>query len=103
MVAKCVNPLCFVPFRRLDKGTLFRLETDPLLWASKYRPPEYFWLCDRCTMMMTLCVSSDGSIQTQMLPASGSPGVLPTSPSVSRRNGLWLHSVNLGRGEDEAA
>jgi hypothetical protein len=105
VVAKCANPLCFNPFRRLGKGTLFRLETDPLLWASKYRAPEYFWLCDRCCAAMTLCIGSNGSVETRALSPSGAHLAVPAFPAVSRREGMWLYSISLlrGQGEDEAA
>lgn len=101
MVAKCTNPHCFAPFRRLDKGTLFRLETDPMLWASKHRAPEYFWLCDNCSALMTLGLGSDGAVETRAFSVAGSHRACSAFPAVSRCNGLWLYSVSLLRGQRE--
>jgi hypothetical protein len=45
MLGKCSNPSCSAPFRYLQNGQLFRLESDPVLRTSKFNQPEYFWLC----------------------------------------------------------
>src|SRR5579864_4164604 len=53
MLAKCSNPLCSAPFRYLEVGRLFRVESDPQNPAETRRP-EYFWLCRICSTRMTL-------------------------------------------------
>lgn len=52
MLAKCTNPLCSASSRRLGEGTLFRLETDPILGSGQ--ATGYFWLCEHCSAGMTL-------------------------------------------------
>jgi hypothetical protein len=52
MLAKCVNPLCSAPFRYLEAGRLFRVESDTA--NSGAEQPEYFWLCRTCSASMTL-------------------------------------------------
>ena len=99
MVAKCTNPHCFAPFRRLDRGTLFRLETDPGIGASKHRAPEYFWLCDSCSAVMTLILSDDGTLETCAFSVAGAHRAGSEFPAVSRCHGLWLYSVSLLRGQ----
>jgi len=62
MLSKCANSSCSNSFRYLNKGQLYRMETDcetsvvaPDFAASKpARRIEYFWLCDECAPRMTL-------------------------------------------------
>jgi hypothetical protein len=54
MLAKCVNPSCSTPFRYLEEGRLFRLESDRPLGLPKREKSEYFWLCSLCSRTMTL-------------------------------------------------
>ena len=59
MLAKCANPSCKTAFHRLRDGRLFQMETGlrgPQLVGEK-KPAhkiEYFWLCSRCAIEMTL-------------------------------------------------
>lgn len=62
MPASCANPLCSTPFRRLAEGKLFRLGTDAPIVSSKVRREDYFWLCDRCSLVMTLRLKQDGTV-----------------------------------------
>jgi hypothetical protein len=54
MLAKCVNPSCPAPFRYLEEGRLFRLESDRALGLPSRQKSEYFWLCSPCSRTMTL-------------------------------------------------
>lgn len=68
MVSKCANPSCSASFRFLHEGKVFRIETPPespnadqSLSAKKpARHLEFFWLCDRCSSLMTLAVDKGG-------------------------------------------
>jgi hypothetical protein len=54
MLAKCVNPFCSTPFRYLEEGRLFRLESDRSSGLPNREKSEYFWLCSPCSRTMTL-------------------------------------------------
>ena|SRR5882672_1766421 len=65
MLHKCVNPTCSRPFRRLEEGKLFQVETEDCvpsalprsrsLRASRpFRRVERYWLCDACASSLTL-------------------------------------------------
>ena len=62
MPASCANPLCSTSFRRVAEGKLFRLGTDAPIVASKVRREDYFWLCHRCSLVMTLRLKEDGTV-----------------------------------------
>jgi hypothetical protein len=70
MLGKCSNPSCSAPFRYLRDGKLFRLEADPRLRTSKPNKLEYFWLCDRCSLRMTLRIGDAGGALPVSLPGS---------------------------------
>ena len=65
MLSKCANPSCSASFRYFHQGKLFRVETS--LTASIMNGSagnanagkaaarvEFFWLCDHCSLEMTL-------------------------------------------------
>ena len=59
MLSKCANPACTTPFQYLHEGKLFQFEVSnpgPRLVEenSSARKVEYFWLCGRCAVTMTL-------------------------------------------------
>jgi len=69
MVSKCANPSCSAPFRFLHEGRVFRVETlseslnaaeDNLSTKKPARHLEFFWLCERCSPLMTLAVENGG-------------------------------------------
>jgi len=62
MLHKCANPNCTSPFRNLNQGKLFLVDT-PLAapeskrtrWKVQPRSRiEYYWLCDPCSFSLTL-------------------------------------------------
>ena len=75
VLAKCANPTCSAPFRRLTEGKLFQVETQ---YPSKdERMPrknrlthhvEHFWLCAECAPFVTLAFDQREGILTVPLP-----------------------------------
>jgi len=66
---KCANPSCSTPFRKLNQGKLFLVESDALEKAPPRagrsrltRRIEYYWLCDRCAVIFTLSYQSGRGI-----------------------------------------
>jgi hypothetical protein len=80
MLSKCANPKCTASFRYLHHGKLFRMEVPAALThlndPSEHtrKPPhrtEFFWLCEKCAMQMTLIYNKDLGVTTRLLPALG--------------------------------
>jgi len=72
MISKCMNPSCSAPFRHLADGRLFQLQNDAPATGSKVI--EYFWLCGRCSAVMTLRIARDGKVATSGLPETKNDG-----------------------------
>jgi len=106
MVAKCANPSCSVSFRSLQEGRLFRLEADSGLTpsanscASSESGVEYFWLCSRCSKLMSLGLGQDGTVVTVPLPdcAHRKPEDFAI---ICRHKDKLLRSVNFVRRREE--
>ncbi len=71
MLSKCANPSCFALFRYFHQGKLFRMEVEipeedrntVAGDATKIvRRAEFFWLCDRCAVELTLEYDSRGKV-----------------------------------------
>ena len=90
MLAKCANPACNTPFRRLSEGKLFLLESeskrDPDEFDPRKNKParrvEHFWLCNDCARLVTLTFDTKSGVVTVPLPAGSR---LPLTPEVERR------------------
>ena len=63
MLHKCAHPACPIPFRNLNQGKLFLVDTQPLEDSEARRARrggqpthrvEYYWLCDQCAFAFTL-------------------------------------------------
>ena len=58
MLSKCANPECSEVFRYLHQGKIFHLSPTPEVQAAaEVLSPlmcERFWLCDKCSKVMTL-------------------------------------------------
>jgi len=94
MLSKCANPHCSVPFRRLNEGKLFCLESDQRNSQNKSSRVEYFWLCRSCSFTLTLRFDADGTVTPTPLQAP--PGSrVATSVDLGRERGLFLHSVEF--------
>jgi hypothetical protein len=96
MLAKCTDPSCSAEFRYLHEGNLFRLEIDPTVRPSRAKPTEYFWLCSRCSLAMTLRLKEDGTVGAVLLPepTRGVPDHVAVT-LVDRKNGLMLRSIRF--------
>jgi hypothetical protein len=95
MLAKCVNPMCSTPFRYLESGRLFRLESDPL-GPVRNRAAEYFWLCRNCSGEMTLRIADVGGVE--VIPrheASGRGEDAIPYVQLDRQHGMILNRINL--------
>ena len=79
MLAKCANPACSTPFRRLHEGKLFQVETDFVPKRTNRdreaatktllrRKVEHFWLCGECAPLVTLAFDQKQGVVTVPLP-----------------------------------
>ena len=79
MLSKCANPACSASFHYLREGKLFQIDMNggtapagPQLVSDK-KPPtriEYFWLCARCSTVMTLMMQPGKGVVAVPLPAA---------------------------------
>lgn len=95
MLAKCANPLCTLSFLYLREGKLFKLEPEHN--PAEAKKAEYFWLCSRCSKIMTLCLEIDASVKTILFPdlAKRSTDVANLLP-IKRQQGLLLNCIHAG-------
>ena len=74
MLHKCANPACSSLFRTLSHGKLFLLETDRSAAAitagrvRSLRRMERYWLCDSCSLLLTLIFERGRGMVTVPLP-----------------------------------
>lgn len=94
MLSKCANPHCSVPFRRLNEGKLFCLESEQRNSQHKSSRVEYFWLCRSCSFTMTLRFDADGAVAPTPLQTPPVPR-LATSVDLGRQRGVFLRSVEF--------
>jgi len=89
MLYKCANPACVKPFRRLDEGKLFQVETEYFPASERQALPakrgrmlrhhiERYWLCDSCSSTLTLTFEQGRGISTIPLQVKGNR--LPSIP-----------------------
>ena len=82
MLYKCANPACAKPFRRLDEGKLFQVETEyfpaserQALTSKRGRMLrhhiERYWLCDSCSSTLTLTFEQGRGVSTIPLQVEG--------------------------------
>ena len=80
MVSKCANPACSELFRYLHEGKIFHLCPTPQVEEATegFAPSLYerFWLCDRCSKIMTL-VWGGTEVKLVPLPKQHSPSPSP--------------------------
>jgi len=96
MLAKCANPPCFASFRRLEWGTLFRLESDVVASQSRLTIPEYYWLCPNCSQEMTLRIDRKTGVRV-VRQREKTPGESESSRFVplDRHDGLLLNGIKF--------
>ncbi len=92
MLYKCANPACARPFRRLDEGKLFQVETEffPASESRQALPSrrgrmlrhhiERYWLCDECCLTLTLTFEQGRGISTIPLPNQVEGNRVPRIP-----------------------
>ena len=57
MVSKCANPACSAPFHYLREGKLFEVDSRESSAVGERKPirrVEFFWLCGRCSAVLTV-------------------------------------------------
>lgn len=75
MLYKCANPNCSNPFRRLDQGRLFQVETEYPSASTEtrsYRPRashpvrrvDRYWLCEQCASFLTITCEKGRGVVT---------------------------------------
>lgn len=76
MLDKCANPTCSETFRKLRDGRVFVIEVDIYQSGASGPPrrPQYFWLCNSCSRIMTVTVDKDKRVQVMPLPGSAPAG-----------------------------
>ena len=81
VLRKCANPACSNRFRHLNRGKLFQLETQFFpISVSRYLTPkrkiklprrvEHYWLCDPCSLLLTLAFDKGRGMITVPRPAA---------------------------------
>ena len=78
MLGKCANPACLESFRKLGSGKLFAFESTTKVGPAKIPPnsgiakagetPRFFWLCETCSMTLTLGLDAAGELTLQRIP-----------------------------------
>lgn len=97
MLSKCANPACAQPFRHLDEGKLFQVETE-YFPASACRPAlphrrgrilrhhvERYWLCDHCSSTLTLAFERGRGVSIIPLPDQAKRSPAPSLPIAAMR------------------
>ena len=99
MVAKCVNPSCSSTFHSLDRGSLFRIDSD-LPRPNSVRLHEYFWLCEDCSENMTVRLDDEAGLKLIYFhdECQPSPDTGSYSWPIDRRDGLLLMRVAFQEG-----
>ena len=72
MLSKCANPDCGATFHYLGEGKLYEIKVDrdrdPQPFKMSAGRAERFWLCDRCSSLMTLAVDASKKVILMPLP-----------------------------------
>lgn len=72
MLSKCANPECGATFHYLGQGKLYEIrgdaKTGPQAVKKAAGRSERFWLCDKCSNMMTLAVDAAKKVVLMPLP-----------------------------------
>jgi hypothetical protein len=86
VLRKCANPACSNQFRHLNLGKLFQIETQFFpVSESRYlttkrranspRRVEHYWLCDPCSLLLTLAFDEGRGMITVPLPSAPGKGM----------------------------
>jgi hypothetical protein len=100
MLSKCANPECSEVFRYLHQGKIFLLSPTPeVQMATENACPslyERFWLCDRCSKLMTVVWAGTGA-KLVSLPSATAPGPSSLPPAPERAFGNDVRNRLRGR------
>jgi hypothetical protein len=75
MITKCANPSCPSIFQHLRGGALFLVGPPPLThedntnFQESCRQSEYFWLCERCALTMTIVSDRTDDPRMKVVPS----------------------------------
>ena len=82
MLQKCANPECGTSFRKLGSGKLFAFESMKLGNSAHIRSDKsnaktdrshvLFWLCDACSLTLTIGLDARGQVTLRSVPAVAS-------------------------------
>ena len=75
MLSKCANPECSTQFRHLRDGKLFQVQSQYFSRSSDQnrRPSRYvehYWLCNECSLRLTLAFDRERGMITVPLSAT---------------------------------
>lgn len=71
MVSRCANPACDARFKYLREGRLFQFPgANPATRISASGVIEFWWLCPRCCLSMTLVENGTQGVKLVPLPRS---------------------------------
>jgi hypothetical protein len=94
MLSKCSNPSCSALFSHLQDGKLFSLESVPVLDHCAAKRVEHFWLCENCSLTMSLRLAKDERVVVPLpRPFRSVPGEVSVVSS-DRKKGLLLRTVS---------
>jgi hypothetical protein len=75
VLAKCLNPACWAPFRYLHEGRVFNIElSSDGDDRNPVRKIEHFWLCAECATALKVVVEN-GGVTTRPLESSPAQNV----------------------------
>ena len=90
-MSKCANPECSEVFRYLHQGKIFLLSPTPevqMATENDYPPlGERFWLCDKCSKLMTVVWGGKEAklvILASATAPAGPPSLTPASEPAFR-------------------
>lgn len=71
MVSRCANPSCDACFKYLGEGRLFQFPAaNPATRGTAGGVIEFWWLCSRCCLSMTLVEDRTHGVKLVPLPRS---------------------------------
>ncbi len=95
MLAKCTNSKCSKPFRYLESGSLYRLESDVHVSSGSVKR-EYFWLCRGCSTSMTLRLDEGEGVRVVQLKDFAPGGEEQVNILlVDRKQGMLLNRIRF--------
>ena len=96
---------CFSSFRYLNDGKLFRRDNEEVPTGISKSAPEYFWLCNTCSKVLTLKLDEHGEVLPIAIRATihGIQSAMDVFTQGRKcrislwRVGMWANSDRLGK------